>query len=72
MGIYKKLFSYAPERKGMAYVSIFFSLVSVVLLIMPFWYLWIFLRRLLVEQDTGGAPVRGKGAVGGGGFPGDD
>ena len=54
MGIYKKLFSYAPERKGMAYVSIFFSLVSVVLLIMPFWYLWIFLRRLLVEQDTGG------------------
>ena len=51
MNIYKRLFSYTPERMGYAYLSIFFSIISGFLSIAPFWYLWKFLEQLIVHQD---------------------
>lgn len=55
MGVYKKLFVYVPEKKYLAWISLFFSLISVILQILPFWYLWGFFKALLVERDISSA-----------------
>lgn len=51
MKTYKKLFGYVPEKKGMLYLSVLFSVVSSILLILPFWYLWKFLEQMLVSRN---------------------
>lgn len=55
MNTYKKLFSYAPEKLHCVYISIVLSVLSAVLLVLPFWYLWRFIEQLVVENDTGEA-----------------
>ena len=55
MEIYKKLFGYAPEKKHLAYVSVILSTAASVLAVLPFWYLWKFLERIIVERDNKGA-----------------
>ena len=52
MGVYKKLFAYVPEKKYLAVVSMFFSLLAAALTVMPFWYLWKFLRELMVSGNV--------------------
>lgn len=52
MGIYKKLFGYAPEKAGFGFAAVVLSAVSSVILMLPFWYLWKFLFALSVHGDT--------------------
>ena len=58
MGVYKKLFAYVPEKKYLAVVSMFFSLLAAALTVMPFWYLWKFLRELMVQLPDRKSVVR--------------
>ncbi len=51
MEIYKKLFRYTPERISYAYGTVVLSVVAAVLSMIPFWYLWKFLKELIVLQD---------------------
>lgn len=55
MNTYKKLFGYAPEKKYLAYVSAVLSTVASVLAVLPFWYLWRFLEKIIVNKDNEGA-----------------
>ena len=55
MGTYKKLFSYAPEKKHLAYVSAILSTTASILAVLPFWYLWKFLEKIMVMKDNDGA-----------------
>lgn len=55
MGIYKRLFGYAPEKIGYAYLSVFLSILSAFLTIAPFWYLWKFLEELIINRDLAGS-----------------
>lgn len=48
----KKILSYAPEKKANLGLSIFFSVLSSFLVVMPFYYLWKTLYSLLVEKDS--------------------
>ncbi|QEJ94005.1 ABC transporter ATP-binding protein [Treponema phagedenis] len=50
MNTYKKLLKYTPEKMHCAYISIFFSAVSVFLQIAAYWFLWKFLHALIVEK----------------------
>lgn len=55
MNTYKKLLNYTPEMMGHAYLSILFSVVSTVLTVLPYWYLWKFLNELIVQQNFEGS-----------------
>ena len=52
MNTYKKLFGYAPEKKYLAYVSAVLSTAASVLAVLPFWYLWRFLEKIIVHRDN--------------------
>ena len=52
MEVYKKLFAYVPEKKHLAFVSMFFSLLAAALTVMPFWYLWKFLWELMIPGNV--------------------
>lgn len=51
MEIYKKLFSFAPEKKHYCFFSVVLSASAAVLSIMPFWYIWKFFEQLIVEKN---------------------
>lgn len=53
--IYKKLKTYAPERIGFAYIGILMALGAAALSIMSYYYLYGFLRKVIVEVDMTGA-----------------
>ncbi|MBP2620021.1 ABC transporter ATP-binding protein [Streptococcus panodentis] len=53
--VYKKLFSYIPDRKGLAYLAIFFSALSAMLMAGALYYLYEFLRGLLLSGNTASA-----------------
>lgn len=53
--VYKKLISYAPEKKYLLFFTIFFSVVSAVLQIYAFYYLYEFLNKLITEGNSQGA-----------------
>ncbi len=47
MNIYNKIVEYAPEKRNYLFLSIFFGVMSSILLVLPFWYLWLFLMEIL-------------------------
>lgn len=51
MNLFNKLFSYVPEKKIFGIFSIILSLISSVVLMLPFWYLWQFLLSVMVAHD---------------------
>ncbi|MEB3073464.1 ABC transporter ATP-binding protein [Parvimonas sp. C2] len=51
MDIYKKLFKYVPDKKHLVYIGIFMSLISSVLSILPYWFLYKFLNEFLLKKD---------------------
>ena len=51
MDIYKKLFKYVPDKKYLVYIGIFMSLISSVLSILPYWFLYKFLNEFLLKKD---------------------
>ena len=51
MNLFNKLFSYVPEKKIFGIFSIILSLISSVVLMLPFWYLWQFLLSVMVTHD---------------------
>ena len=51
LSTYKRLFKYVPEKIHCVYLSIFFSVVGVVLQMSAFWYLWKFLYAVLVTKS---------------------
>ena len=55
MNTYKKLFGYAPEKKHLAYVSAVLSTTASILAVLPFWYLWRFLEKIIVHRDNNSA-----------------
>ena len=55
MNVYKRLFKYVPEKMHCMYISAFLSVVSAVLSILPYWYLWKFLDELIVAKNYAGS-----------------
>lgn len=53
--VYKKLISYAPEKKYLLFFTILFSVASTVLQIFAFYYLYEFLRKLIIDGNLKGA-----------------
>ena len=53
--IYKKLKKYVPERIGFAYAGILMALVAAALSIASYYYLYGFLRKIIVDTDVAGA-----------------
>lgn len=51
MGVYKKLFKYVPEKKYLAFVSMFLAVISAFLSVFAYYVLWQFLYSLLVTGD---------------------
>lgn len=51
MKIYKKVFSYVPEKSVFAYLSMLASFVSAVLLVYGYYLIFLFLKTLLVLND---------------------
>lgn len=49
--LYKRLFSYAKERKKWAYISMFLSAISVFIFMASYWYLWKVFEEVLVGGD---------------------
>lgn len=49
--LYKKLFSYAPERTMWAYISMFLSAISVFIFMAAYWCLWKVFEEVLVVGD---------------------
>ena len=49
--IYKKLKIYAPERIGLAYVGIFLALAAAVFSVGSYFYIYHFLRNVIVDND---------------------
>lgn len=54
MGIYKRLFKYTPEKLYCLILSCLFSVISTVCSIAPYWFLWKFLKSVLVDKDYSG------------------
>ena len=57
MGIYKKLFKYVPEKKYLAYISMFLASIAAILAVGAYYILWNFLYALLVEKNVSNAKV---------------
>lgn len=49
LSVYKKLISYAPEKKHLLFFTVFFSMLSAFLQIAAFYYLYEFLKNLIVD-----------------------
>jgi len=57
MGIYKKLFKYVPEKKYLAYISMFLASLGTIVAVGAYYVLWNFLYALLVEQNVSNAKL---------------
>lgn len=55
--IYKKLISYAPEKKYLLFFTVIFSVVSAVMQSCAFYYLYEFLNKLITEGNYEGASM---------------
>lgn len=53
--IYRKMKSYAPERLAFAYLGILLALAAAALSVASYYYLYGFLRKVIVESDVAGA-----------------
>lgn len=53
--IYKKLRKYVPERIGFAYVGVLMALAAAALSVVSYYYLYGFLKKIIVETDVAGA-----------------
>ena len=51
MNIYKRLFKYVPEKIYCAYISAGLAVLSAVLSILPYWFLWKFLHSLIAAKN---------------------
>ena len=57
MKVYKKLFSYAGDKKSMAILAILLSALSVLATILGYYYIYLFLSKLIIEQNLGTAQI---------------
>ncbi|WP_353097756.1 ABC transporter ATP-binding protein [Tissierella praeacuta] len=55
MNAYKRLFKYVPEKMNYLRLSVVFSVITAVLTIVPYYYLWNFLREFFVAESLGKA-----------------
>lgn len=53
--IYKKLKTYVPERIGLAYAGILMALAGAAFSVVSYYYLYRFLRKIIVDADVEGA-----------------
>ena len=51
MNVYKRLFKYVPEKIYCAYISAGLAVLSAVLSILPYWFLWKFLHSLIAAKN---------------------
>ena len=51
MNVYKRLFKYVPEKIYCAYISAGLAVLSTVLSILPYWFLWKFLYSLIAAKN---------------------
>lgn len=49
--VYKKLLSYVPKQKWLAYVSFFITTISVLLIAFGYYYMYHFLKQLIVFKE---------------------
>lgn len=54
LDVYKKLISYAPEKKYLLFFTVIFSVVSVILQVVAFYYLYEFLEKLIIVGNVHG------------------
>ena len=52
LGVYKKILSYVPKEKYLAYIGIILSMSSVVLKVFAYYYLSKFLIELIIFDNT--------------------
>ena len=57
MGIYKKLFKYVPEKKYLAYISMFLASIAAILAVGAYYILWNFLYAFLVQKNVSNSKV---------------
>lgn len=55
--VYKKLIGYVPEKKYLLIFTILFSIATTVLQVSAFYYLYIFLRKLIFNENAQGASM---------------
>ena len=53
--VYKKLLYYVPKQRPLAYIAIGLTVVSTLLNVGAYYYLYEFLKRLVVDGDMGHA-----------------
>ena len=51
MDVLRRLYKYAPEKRGYSYVSMILSAIATILSVIPYLYLWKFLNELLVTKN---------------------
>ena len=51
MEVYKKLFKYIPDYKGLAYLSMVVSGISSVLMVYGYYLIYLFLRELVIRSN---------------------
>ena len=54
-GVYKKLLYYVPKQRPLAYFAIGLTVVSTLFNVGAYYYLYEFLKRLVVDEDMGHA-----------------
>ena len=57
MGVYKKLFQYVPEVKLLGYLAILISAVSAFLMVYGYYYIYLFLNEVIVNDNYENAGV---------------
>ena len=57
MGIYKKLFKYVPEKKYLAYISMFLASIAAILAVGAYYILWDFLYAFLVQKNVNNSKI---------------
>ena len=57
MGIYKKLFKYVPEKKYLAYISMFLASIAAILAVGAYYILWNFLYAFLVQKNVNNSKI---------------
>lgn len=55
MQVYKKLFRYVPQEKVFGYLSIVISSISAFLLVYGYYYIYLFLKELVVNSNLDSA-----------------
>ncbi|WP_342757196.1 ABC transporter ATP-binding protein [Kineothrix sedimenti] len=53
--VYKKLLHYVPKERWLAFVAILFTAVSTVITVSAYYYMYEFLKRLVIMNDAGDA-----------------